>query len=274
MDTQPLITVYLPTYNRHELVRRAILSVVAQTLTDFELIVVDDSEDFNSENVLRDLCDNDSRIKLIRNARVKGACGARNTAIALAQGKYITGLDDDDLLSKDHLQRLYRAWTRKPSNVIAIAPKQRSIKGSSGINFRILKYINYRHLLVGNFVGNQIFTETAILKRAGGFDESMPAWQDLECWMRLLKLGSCMKLKEATYLYDVEHGQERISDAFEERVIRAKELLVEKHNLNKSEEKLISYQLQGYKARSSKTPLFNIWYRVKQIFFLILSRWL
>jgi len=93
---KPLITVYMPTHNRLELLQRAVVSVFAQTMQNFELIIVDDASSDDTFDYLQKLAEQDSRVTVLRNEVSQGACVARNRAIELAKGKFVTGLDDDD----------------------------------------------------------------------------------------------------------------------------------------------------------------------------------
>ncbi len=90
----PTVSVIIPTYNRANLVSRAIKSVLNQTYQDFEIIVVDDCSEDNTEEIVKSF--NDSRIRYIKHKKNKGGSAARNTGIKRARGKYIAFLDDDD----------------------------------------------------------------------------------------------------------------------------------------------------------------------------------
>ena len=98
-----LVSIYLPTRNREALLRRAINSVLTQTYTTLELIVVDDGSTDGTHTYLDTVRTGDSRIQVIRNEVSLGAPLSRNLAIRAARGEFITGLDDDDYF---HPQRL------------------------------------------------------------------------------------------------------------------------------------------------------------------------
>ena len=86
----------MPTWNRQQLAIRAIKSVLRQDFENWEMIVVDDcSSSWEQLEVFIATLD-DPRITYIRNGVNSGACAVRNQAILLAQGAYITGIDDDD----------------------------------------------------------------------------------------------------------------------------------------------------------------------------------
>ncbi|GIV76554.1 MAG: hypothetical protein KatS3mg050_0948 [Litorilinea sp.] len=92
--SRPTFTVIIPTHNRAHLLPRAIRSVLAQTFTDFELIVVDDASTDETPQVVASV--QDGRIIYLRHEENRGAAATRNTGICHARGKYVAFLDDDD----------------------------------------------------------------------------------------------------------------------------------------------------------------------------------
>lgn len=104
-SSEPTFTVIIPTYNRQDIVTRAIRSVLNQTFTNFELLVVDDNSPDNTRQVVESIPD--SRIRYIKRKENGGPGATRNTAIRNAQGKYIALLDDDDEYLPEFLQKTY-----------------------------------------------------------------------------------------------------------------------------------------------------------------------
>jgi glycosyltransferase involved in cell wall biosynthesis len=96
----PLVSVIMPAYNRADTIVRAIDSVRAQTIENWELIVVDDGSTDETASLV---CDTDSRIRLIRQNN-EGISGARNTGLKASKGKYIAFLDSDDEWLAHHLE--------------------------------------------------------------------------------------------------------------------------------------------------------------------------
>lgn len=93
---RPMVSVIVPVYNCDEYLRDAIQSVIAQTYTEWELLLVDDCSTDGSVLIASEYAANDSRIKLLRQAQNTGAAAARNCALEAAQGRYIAYLDADD----------------------------------------------------------------------------------------------------------------------------------------------------------------------------------
>ncbi|OSK54485.1 putative colanic acid biosynthesis glycosyl transferase WcaA [Escherichia coli H413] len=96
MKDNPLISIYMPTWNRQQLAIRAIKSVLRQDYNNWEMIIVDDCSTSWEQLQQYVTALNDPRITYIHNDINSGACAVRNQAIMLAQGEYITGIDDDD----------------------------------------------------------------------------------------------------------------------------------------------------------------------------------
>jgi glycosyltransferase involved in cell wall biosynthesis len=103
-----LVSVITPTYNRKELLSRAIKSLLKQTYTNFESIVVDDASSDNTKEVVKSFTD--ERINYIRLPKNKGALGAKNEGIKKARGEIITFLDNDDEFLPDALEKIVDAF--------------------------------------------------------------------------------------------------------------------------------------------------------------------
>ena len=99
-DQSPVVTVIMPTYGNRGFLAESVRSVLDQTFTDFELLIVDDC---SREPI--EVGSDDPRIRVLRHVRNQGPAAARNTALAHACGRYISFLDDDDLYPLDRLQR-------------------------------------------------------------------------------------------------------------------------------------------------------------------------
>ena len=89
-----MISVIVPTHNRPSMLRRALASLVTQSYSDLEILVIDDASTVDMSTVVRGM--NDSRVRYIRHERNRGAAAARNTGIDAARGVYVAFLDDDD----------------------------------------------------------------------------------------------------------------------------------------------------------------------------------
>jgi len=118
MSATPKVSVITPAYKAARYIGQAIESVQAQTLTDWEMIIVDDASPDETAAVVERYLD-DPRIKLIRSERNRGECGARNLALEAAQGEWIAVLDADDWFAPERLERLWRFAQEKGAILVA-----------------------------------------------------------------------------------------------------------------------------------------------------------
>src|SRR4030042_1203431 len=112
----PEVSVIIRTYHRIDKISPTISSVVNQTYSDLEIIIVNDGE---NDKPLLEILDNfnDHRIHYIRNQRKKGSNGARNTGFYNANGKYIAFLDDDDIWYPDKIQKQIYQFSKSSKDV-------------------------------------------------------------------------------------------------------------------------------------------------------------
>jgi glycosyltransferase involved in cell wall biosynthesis len=99
---EPFFSVTITTYNRAELVKRALNSLLSQTEPDWEAIVIDDGSTDNTESVVKPYIESDTRIRYVFQKN-KGYSLAKNSGIFLSKGKFITFLDSDDEYFPEHL---------------------------------------------------------------------------------------------------------------------------------------------------------------------------
>ena len=95
-EKTPLVSIFMPVFNREVLVKQAIENVLEQTYQHWELLLIDDASSDNTVSVIAQYSQNEPRIKMLPNAHSKGPSGARNTGLDNASGKYIAYQDSDD----------------------------------------------------------------------------------------------------------------------------------------------------------------------------------
>ena len=100
-----LVSIIIPSYNRENVIKDAIESVLKQTLADIECIVVDDGSTDNTQDVLRGI--DDDRLVYYRLDNNRGACYARNYGVMHARGKYIAFQDSDDIWDEHKLEKQF-----------------------------------------------------------------------------------------------------------------------------------------------------------------------
>lgn len=113
---KPLISVIIPVYNVEKYLDDCIRSVIGQTYDNIEIIVVDDGSTDNSGNMCDCYAEKDERIQVIHKAN-GGLSDARNAAIEICSGEYITFVDSDDVIAKEYIQLLLNALISTKSNI-------------------------------------------------------------------------------------------------------------------------------------------------------------
>jgi glycosyltransferase involved in cell wall biosynthesis len=228
-----LVSVFMPTRNRAALLAAGAASVLSQTYRDIELLIVDDGSTDETPSVLADLATRDDRVRHFRNDVPHGAPHARNIAIAAATGHWITGIDDDDSFHPERVAALVEYW-----RVLEQAGQAFSCRftqdiydnGTSRTFSRKSGSPTWSDLFEYNVVGNQAFTLTERLRGVGMFDPDMPAWQDLDLFIRLLKqYGPARLLDLPLYTVNLDERPDRISRQKKDRIVAAFERLSGKH---------------------------------------------
>jgi glycosyltransferase involved in cell wall biosynthesis len=109
---KPFFSIIIPLYNRERTISRAIDSILNQTFTDFEIIIVDDCSKDKSPEIVKSMQLSDSRIIYLRNEENKERCVTRNIGIQNSKGRYICFLDSDDYHLPFHLQTFHEKILR------------------------------------------------------------------------------------------------------------------------------------------------------------------
>tara|TARA_B110000438_G_C15741876_1_gene618841 strand:- start:243 stop:995 length:753 start_codon:yes stop_codon:yes gene_type:complete len=203
-----LISIIIPTKDRLKFLKRAVDSIIAQTYTNWELFIINDSK----EDLLFSSCD--TRIHKINNSNKPGANGARNTGIDLSTGKYIAFLDDDDSW---HPTKLYKQ--------VAIMDSGSALMCYSGRNIIIKKKntirYSYHSLIFSSsftlFIHNYIGTTSSILLRNKfnnniKFDEKIILLQDYDFYLSLAAKGEIVGLPEPLVNYYSDKSIKHISE--------------------------------------------------------------
>lgn len=251
-DDTPLVSVYIPTKNRSEKLKRALDSVIHQTYKNIEIIVIDDASSDDTQKVISEVSSStDVRVVYIRNQSSLGGGGARNKGIQCATGRFITGLDDDDVFEINRIEEFVRQFDEKFS-FLYTSYKTISENGEIKERYERVSTLSYCDALHYNRIGNQVFTLTERLQALSGFDEQLPSYQDYDLWLRLLKVyGKAKSLKNSSYIQSIGGNQDRISNdnaklSVGRRIVKRKNLA----HMNKKHKK--SFLLQSYRLRRKK----------------------
>jgi glycosyltransferase involved in cell wall biosynthesis len=212
---QMTVSVCIPTCNSARYLAETLESALAQTFTDFELIVSDDaSRDETCEIVKRYP---DSRIRLHRLDRNQGMAFNFDHALQLAQGKYVKFLCHDDLLDPTALAKQVAALEGS-SELVMVTSALRYVDAAGRTLGVVSQYSEDTVLSAGEIIaanlayGNTIGIPSAVLirrealRRAGPFSDDFPQMMDVEMWLRLAALGSVAYLREPLCGFRIHPG--------------------------------------------------------------------
>lgn len=182
----PDVSVIIPTYNRHAMLRQAIDSVLAQSFKGFELIVIDDgTTDDTAESLAR-------LAETIRFERIdhSGPAAARNRGVAIARAPLIAFLDSDDLWAPDKLERQLAFMRANPGCAISQTNEiwiRNGRRANPGVRHRKrggdIFIESLRTCLISM---SATIMRTNLFHSVGGFDEIMTAAEDFDLWLHIL----------------------------------------------------------------------------------------
>jgi len=181
----------LPTYNRAYILKRAVDSILNQTFKDFELIIVDDGSTDNTKALIDSF--SDSRIKYVKHDKNKGLAASRNTGIISAQGAFIANQDSDDIWFSEKLEKELAVFESAPSDIGIVYSRLKKHFNDNRVEFyphdkQSPKEGNlHKTLLKRNFITMQCALIKKECFKDEMFDESLPALQDWDLWIRISK---------------------------------------------------------------------------------------
>ncbi|MTJ06623.1 glycosyltransferase [Anabaena sp. UHCC 0204] len=184
---EPKISVVIPAYNCEKTITKTVESVINQTFTDWELIIINDGSEDSTLKIISQI--HDSRIKVFSFENAGGNV-SRNRGLKYAVGEFVSFLDADDIWTADKLASQLKALEENPQIAVAYSwtdyiDENDEFLGSGG---RItVKGDVYDKLLATNFLengSNPLIKRESLISLAG-FDESLTAAQDWDMWLRL-----------------------------------------------------------------------------------------
>lgn len=187
---RPTVSVVIPTFNRKQLLQRAIDSALAQTLKDIEVIVVDDGSTDGTAEAFSSFRDARVQYHVVPH---RGACAARNAGLRLAKGQYIAFLDSDDVWEPNKLEMQREQLETSGADAVCCAFARHDGEHVVRVPSEEVQQhqISYRQLLGGNCVSTQtLFGKAEWMKRIC-FDEDFPRMQD---WEYAIRLAAACKL--------------------------------------------------------------------------------
>lgn len=218
-----MVSVIIATYNRAKTIKESIYSVLKQSYSDIELIIIDDGSTDDTRNVVESI--NDSRIQYYRKEN-EGACIARNYGVQQSTGEYIAFQDSDDLWHADKLQKQMDIMDEYHPDVVFC--KMNMYVGDE-LREILPPHIDYGFVSpIKNLycIGTQSLLGKREVFIENPFDSEMPRWQDFELLVRICEKCSLFCVDEP--LVDYRVGEDSISKNGK-KLIKACRLMWKKH---------------------------------------------
>jgi glycosyltransferase involved in cell wall biosynthesis len=255
-----LVSVVIPTYNRAKTIEKTINSILNQTYTNIEIIIIDDCSKDNTEQIINEKFSNIKSLKYIKHEINKGGNAARNTGIYNSRGEYIAFLDSDDEWLNTKIEKQMNKMIKNKkcglvytycANVDLDTNKITSYFGNeSGKN-------PFEKLLCENFIGSTssiLCTKDALLQ-VGMFDETLPSCQDWELYIRIANKYDIEYVNEPLLRYYV-HGNSITGNC--NRAIEGHVILLER----------VLQLIETYKPKLSKRNVLYYHYRKRADIYL------
>ena len=266
MNDSPKVSVIVPTYNRANRLEGTLRSIVSQTYQDFELIVVDDGSTDNTSKVIESF----PSAQYLPMKKNSGVSKARNIGLACAKGEFICFLDSDDLWKEKKLE-IQIHWMESNTDNQVCYTDEIWVRNGVRVN-QMNKHRKYtgdifRHCLALCIVSpSSVMIRAKLFSEIGNFDESLPACEDYDLWLRIAVKYAFHFIEEPLIIKQGGHGDQLSRkywgmDRF--RVAALKKLL-DQNSLDQEKLKLTrsslvekcSVLIQGFKKRGKKEDEF------------------
>ena len=186
---KPLVSVIMPAYNAAEYIAESILSVQNQTMSDWELIVLDDCSTDTTALVVDGLAQSDSRICLHQSNRNMGVARSRNRGLDLCRGDYIAFLDSDDVWRAEKLETQLRCIQQTGADLVYTSYGIVNSDGRSLYNnFIVPTSVDFSCLLKENVIGCSTVMLSAVAAKNYRFAETV-YHEDYVLWLEMLRSG-------------------------------------------------------------------------------------
>lgn len=188
--TAPLVSVIMPAYNAGMFLEEAISSVIGQTVTDWELFVIDDGSGDDSFAIARRFADADPRIHALRNEQNMGVARTRNRGMELCRGRYVALLDSDDYWKPQMLEKMIARREETGADIIYCAYELVDEQGEKVCNdFNVPLATSFEESIVRSVITCSTVLITGELAKNHRFPTNL-YHEDIALWFQLLRDGA------------------------------------------------------------------------------------
>lgn len=205
----PRVSVIMPVYNRERYLPDTINSILGQTFTDFEFLIVDDGSTDNSAEVIKSFQSKDPRIRLLPNKEGKGIVAALHTAIKASRGEYIARMDSDDISLPERLEKEV-FFLDTNSEIGACGAAVELFGNNQGITWKLPlenNSIKCTMLFCGAIANpTGMFRRSIFFDKNFWYDHSFLVAEDYDFWERISDSVKLANLPDTLLLYRIHSG--------------------------------------------------------------------
>jgi glycosyltransferase involved in cell wall biosynthesis len=256
LSTKPKITVLMPAYNAERYIADAIRSVLDQTFSDFELLIVNDGSTDNTVKVISSF--KDERIELISQPN-KGVSAALNFGLSHARAVYIARFDADDICHPDRLKIQYDFITAYPEySIIGTAADYIDADGHYIFTHHPAAHLNEEiqqlKYSVCPFIHSSVLYKKELITDSGGYNEHAYTYEDHFLWVNILKNARACNLSKALLKVRLNPESITVDERWHSRKFRTIKYSTLRNRSITEEQGIELYQISGkqYPARKKE----------------------
>lgn len=204
----PKISVLMPAYNAEKYIKEAIDSILAQTFSDFELIIIDDGSTDRTAEIVNDY--SDSRIRFCPNEKNMGVAATLNRGLALASGEYIARMDADDISKEERFSKQV-GYLDAHADIAVCGTSIELFCDGTVIGTRFpsteLEKLKEDLFFSCGIAHPSVMMRKAAILELGGYDPAFNGMEDYELWCRVAEKNKIAVLPEILFRYRIHRGQ-------------------------------------------------------------------
>lgn len=209
MDNQKKISIIIPFYNNKSTIKETLDSVINQTYTNTEIILVDDGSTEKIEEDIKPYLSEKNILYFRQNN--KGVSFARNFGASISTGDYLVFLDADDLIEKTYLEKCIGEFNKNQN--VKIVYSLAKIFGRDNKIWELGSFTNLKNFLIGNCIFVSAMIKKIDFENINGFDTKLDFYEDWDLWISILKDGGdVIQIQEYLFFYRTHANYSSASD--------------------------------------------------------------
>ena len=200
LPANPSVSVVMPVHNAFPFLNESICSILGQTLSDFEFVILDDASTDKSLELLRDWAARDERIRVYDSQKLLGLAASSNAVVAKARAPLVARMDADDIAHPDRLIRQWHIMKQRPDTV-AVGTLCNGINAGGCVVRPRDRWRLLRHSTLIPFPHGSVMFRREVFEQVGGYNERVARGEDQDLFLRMATRGRVLTLADVLYSY-------------------------------------------------------------------------